>query len=210
MAISTRDFHLLPDVDGLRRLLQALAMLDAILSPKWQCRYYSFDSRWSEGEQMSSMRDGCGDGFFALFNAAGCFLKGFAHEAPMRDWPGVLDLVPAEFAGCLEESAFSMEDTTFCIWRRYSDESWQRGAIEFPAGGDPDGSASLLSPLDGRPENYQAWAEDYYERPVPLEAVRQVYANMPLTEKLVQELNPELTLEDLAADLEEIGYPGKW
>ena len=25
--------------------------------------------------------------------------------------------------------------TTFCIWRRYSDEAWQRGAVEFPAGG---------------------------------------------------------------------------
>jgi hypothetical protein len=35
-----------------------------------------------------------------------------------------------------------------------------------------------------------------------------VYAHTPLTKKLAQELNPEVTLEDLAADLEEIGYPG--
>jgi hypothetical protein len=31
--ISTRDLSRLPDVDGLRRLLQSMAMLDAILCP---------------------------------------------------------------------------------------------------------------------------------------------------------------------------------
>jgi hypothetical protein len=193
-----------------------MAMLDAILSPNWGGRYYSFNARWSSAEQMGSMRDGCGDDFFALFNAAGCFLKGFAHESPMspyrsrpkRIWPGVLDSVPAEFAACLKETAFSIEDTTFCIWRRYSDESWQCGTIEFPAGADPDGSASLLSALDGRAASYKAWAEDYYERTVHLTAVRQVYAHKALTKQLVQRLNPEVTLAELAADMEEIGYPG--
>jgi hypothetical protein len=217
MAISTRELDALPDVERLRGLLQSLAMLDAILSPEWESRYYSFNGRWSEGEQMGSMRDGCGDDFFALFNAAGCFLKGFAHEAPMspygrrpkRVWPGVLEGVPAEFAACLREPAFAIEDTTFCIWRRYSDGPWQRGVIEFPAGADPDGSESLLSVLDGKPATYKAWAEDYYGRPVPLPVVRQVYAHTRLTKKLVQQLNPEVTLENLAADLEEIGYPGK-
>src|SRR5690349_3975316 len=64
--ISTRDLSRLPDVDALRRLLQNMAMLDAILSPEWEYRYYSFNSKWARGEQMGSMRDGCGDDFFAL------------------------------------------------------------------------------------------------------------------------------------------------
>jgi hypothetical protein len=192
-------------------------MLDAILSPDWEFRYYSFNARWSKTEQMGSMRNGCGDDFFALFNAAGCFLKGFAHEAlmspygqrPKRVWPGVLENVPSEFAACLKEPAFCIEDTTFCIWRRYSDKSWQCGAIEFPAGQDPDGAQFLLAPLDGKPASYQAWAEDYYERAVPLARVRQVYAHQPLTEQLLQRLNPETSLEELAADIEEIGYPDR-
>jgi hypothetical protein len=217
MAISTRDLHLLPEVGGLLALLQSLAMLDAVLSPDWQGRYYSFNARWSEGEQMGSMRNGCGDDLFALFNAAGCFLKGFAHEAPMSPygrrpkavWPGVLDGVPAEFAACLKQPAFSIEDTTFCVWRCYRDSTWQRGAIAFPPGADPDGSLSLLSPLDGKPTTYKAWAEDYYERPVPLSAVRQVYAHEPLTQRLVHRLNPEATMEQLQADIEEIGYPAE-
>jgi hypothetical protein len=192
-----------------------MAMLDAVLSPDWQFRYYSFNSRWAEGEQMGSMRNGCGDDFFALFNSAGCFLKGFAHEAPLspygrrpkRVWPGVLVDVPAEFAACLREPAFNMEETTFCLWRRYIDKSWQSGTIEFPAGLDPDGSAFLLSPLDGKPKTYQGWAEDYYECSVSLKAVRHIYGHRPLTKKLVAQLNPEASLEVLQADIKEIGYP---
>jgi hypothetical protein len=213
--ISTRALGSLPDVDRLRRLLQSVAMLDAILSPAWDSRYYSFNARWSPGEQMGSMRNGEGDDFFALFNSDGCFFKGFAHEAtmspyrrrPKQVWPGVVDAVPADFAGCLAEPAFSMDDTTFCIWRRYGDESWQVGPVKFPAGDDPDGSQLLLSPLDGDPDTYRAWAEDYYGRPVDPAAVAQVYGHTPLTEALIRRLNPETSPDRLAADRKEIGYP---
>jgi hypothetical protein len=215
--ISTRDLSLLPDIDGLRRTLQSVAMLDAILCPEWQLRYYSFNAAWAVGEQMGSMRNGSGDDFFGHFSAAGCWLKGFAHEYPMspyhanpkRVWPGVLDDVPDEFASCLREPAFSVEDVTFCIWRRYSDRSWQIGPVEFPVDhSDPDGSDFLLSDLDGRPESYQAWATDYYQREVSLESVKHVYRHLPLTAEVVSQLNPDLSLGELAADINEIGYPG--
>lgn len=215
MPISTHDLQLLPDVDRLRALLQSVAMLDAIFSPDWEYRYYSFNSRWSEREQMGSLRNGSGDGFFAFFNHSGCFLKGFAHESAMSPerrqpkaiWSGVLDSVPVAFAAALDEPAFCMEDTTFCIWRRYSDESWQRGTIAFPDGADPDGSQVLLSILDGKPTTYKTWAEGYYEQRVSLAAVKRVYAHERLTDELVQQLNAEATLEELASDIEEIGYP---
>lgn len=62
--------------------MRSLAMLDAILSPEWEYRYYSFNSKWAEGELMGSMRSGCGDYWFALFCSAGVALHGIAHEAP--------------------------------------------------------------------------------------------------------------------------------
>ena len=214
--ISTRDLSLLPDVDGLRRTLQSMAMLDAILCPDWQYRYYSFNAAWSAGEQMGSMRNGSGDDFFAHFSPAGCWLKGFAHEYPMtsyresppRAWPGVLDAVPSEFVGCLGEPAFSVADVTFCIWRRFVDSGWQVGPIKFPnTHPDPDGSEYLLSDLDGRPESYRAWAADYYEREVELGAVEHVYRHLPVTAEVVARLNSKISLNDLAADIGEIGYP---
>ena len=64
--ISTRDLSAMPDLAGFRRLARSLAMLDAILSPNWDSRYYSFDSKWAEGEMMASMRNGSGDMWHAL------------------------------------------------------------------------------------------------------------------------------------------------
>jgi hypothetical protein len=225
--ISTRELSQLPDADGLRKLLQSMAMLDALLCRNWQFRYYSFNAHWSDGEQMGSMRNGAGDDFFALFNAHGCFLKGFAHEAPMspyrddgskRLWAGLIESVPQEFADCLLEPAFSIEDTTFCIWRRYGDSSWRRGTIEFPPGRDPDGSEDLLSPLDGNPETYRRWAEWYFNKPfLTVEMVRHIYQHRLLTNELVAALTPDVVLEDegnphlevadVEDDIREIGYP---
>jgi hypothetical protein len=81
--ISTRDLSLLPDVDGLRRAFQSIAMLDAILCPERYLRYYSFEAGWAVGEQLGSMNNGSGDELFAHFGPSGCWIKGFAHEAPM-------------------------------------------------------------------------------------------------------------------------------
>ena len=102
--ISTRELSQMPDVDDLRRRLQSLALLDLVLCPEWEYRYYSFDATWDTGEQMGSMRNGSGDEFFAHFSRAGSWIKGFAHESPMspwcenppRPWPGVLDAVPPD------------------------------------------------------------------------------------------------------------------
>lgn len=48
---------------------------------------------------------------------------------------------------------------------------------------------------------------DYYERSVNLAVVKQIYGQEPLTEELVQQLNAETTLKELAGDIMEIGYP---
>lgn len=213
--ISTRNLAALPDIDRLKALLQSLAVLDSIMSPEWEYRYYSFNAKWGSGEQMGSMRNGCGDEFYALFNGSGCFLKGFAHEHPMSPyrtnppelWPGVLEGVPTGFSSGLNEPAFSMENTTFCIWRQYGDESWSHGPIDFPEDDDPDGSAFLLEMLDGNPENYRIFVEEYYEEEIPIEAVRHIYDHHPLTEDVVDSLNQEITRDDLREDLAAIGYP---
>jgi hypothetical protein len=149
------------------------------------------------------------------FTPAGAILKGFAHEAPMSPynqeppivWPGVLDSVPPIFADFLQESAFSLEDTTFCLWRTYHDNAWQRGPIHYPTTDDPDGVEHLLALFDQNPQTYQRYAEDYYERPVSLQAIIHFYEYRPLTPAVVAELNEALTLEELQEDIDEIQYP---
>lgn len=206
----------LHDIEDLRRLTQSLAMLDAIMSPEWEFRYYSFNSKWDEGEMMASMRNGSGDEYFILFDSHGAIMKGFDHESAMSPWsaeeeeklwPGIFDDVPDEFQSFLSEPAFSIQETTFCIWRRYIDPSWQVGTINYPDKDDPDGSQYMLSILDGRPSTYKEFAEAYYEKPLDLDAIEQIYRHEPLTNEIVARLNDEITSESLIADVEQIAYP---
>ena len=210
--ISTRDLREFPDIPAFRRLTRALAMLDAILSPEWEYRYYSFDSHWAEGEMMASMRNGSGDRWFALLNSAGVALHGLAHEYPMfrhdAPRPGIFDSLPSEFhASFLREPAFDTANSTFCIWRRTSDDRWFSGAVQLPPGDDPDGSAWLLSMLAGEPRQYVQFAAEYYEREIDIAEVAAVYRHVPLTQALVRRLNPAIDLEALKEDISEIGYP---
>lgn len=210
-------------------------MLDAIIEPEWQGRYYSFNAHWADGEMMASMRDGSGDDYFILFNSAGAIILGFAHESTMASfveggrphWPGLLDQVPQAFAGALAEPAFETGATSFCIWRQHDASSWSIGNITFPPieeeryrhldgvmrevveswARDHDGSAHLLFMLDGDPQTYQTWVEEYYEHEVPLDAVERIYRHEPLTRDLIAALNAEVTLAMLHEDCREIGYP---
>jgi hypothetical protein len=201
LPISTRERRKLPPVPVLGRICRSLAMLDAILSPEWDYRYFSFNSKWDEAlnERMGSMRNGSGDEYFILFSLAGDIMKGFAHESVMspwtreegKVWPGLLDSVPAEFSSFLSEPAFNMKDATFCIWRKLSDSEWKHGPIAFPNGDDPDGSAHLLWALDGNSAEYVQFAKDYFEVHVPITSVNSVFGHEALTVELVASLNPE-------------------
>lgn len=213
--ISTRDLSALPTIETLKKLTQSLAMLDAIIMPEWDYRYYSFNCKWAEGEQMASMRNGQGDRWFCAFGLPGAFIKGFDHESEMspwnmetpKVWPGVLDSVPEDFKAFDTEPAFSMDVTTFCTWRGVRDAQWNTGKISYPDGDDPDSSAGMLSILDGNPNTYKEWAQDYYESPISLSAVQQIYGRSPLTRGLVQELNATTDSESVSADAAEIDYP---
>lgn len=212
MTLSTKSLKDLPAIPELKRLAQSLAMLDAILSPEWEYRYYSFNQVWSDDAMMASMRNGSGDHWFAIFCAAGAAIHGLAHEAPMfrpgNPQPAIFDRLPAAFhANLLREPAFTTQDSTFCIWRLSDDEQWSCGQVELPAGEDPDGSAELLGILAGRPEQYAEFASDYYECDVDVDDVAAIYRHEPLSVALVQRLNPEIDLASLADDIAEIGYP---
>ena len=213
--VTKKRLATIPDVESLKKLCQSLALLDAIISPEWEYRYYSFNANWAEGEMMASMRNGSGDEYFILFTSQGAIMKGFAHESLLSPWssageqvwPGVLDQVPAEFEEFLTEPAFSMAETTFCIWRRNGDPSWQTGEIEYPDEDDHDGSEDLLFILDGEPTTYQEFAEQYYEHSIDLGVVKNVYEQQVLTSQMIEKLNPEVSLENVQSDLEEIDYP---
>jgi hypothetical protein len=208
----------LPDIIGLRRRAQSLAVLDAIMSPDWQYRYYSFNSKWDVDEMMASRKNGSGEELYVLFTRFGAILKGFDHESLMspwaRDdqslWPLIFESVPTVFEQFLKEPSFDIPDTTFCVWRQNSDSSWQVSSIEYPDTDEgADGSEEQLALFAGGPELYLEFAKEYFEKSVPLETVKQIYGHEPITELAVSQLNPDADPKSLDAELPEIGYPSR-
>jgi hypothetical protein len=208
---STRLLPQLSDVISLKRLLQSVAMLDAVICPEWEYRYYSFNANWAAGEMMGSMRNGQGDGFFALFNCYGVFIKGFDHESMVASLRLPSEQfyrdLPHQFAACCGEPAFSPELVTFCMWRLSQEPGWSRAKITLPPSEASDGSAHLLAILDRSPETYLRWATEYYESEMSTQAVVAVYEHRVLTEEIVAALNPKCSLTSLREDIVQIGYP---
>jgi len=213
--ISTRDLCSLPNILNLRKLTQSLALLDAIICREWQYRYYTFDAHWDNDLSVFFMRNGSGDEFIILFAKEGVIIKGFAHESimtpyrhnPLRLWSGVIDQVPNFLRKYLDEPAFELMATTFCIWRTVTDNEWKCGNIAFPNDNLGDGSAMLLSILDDNPETYQKYAQEYFEKAIDLSVIQYIYQHMPLTDEIVKKLNNDLRLDNLGDELQAIGYP---
>jgi len=196
----------LPGISECQRIFKAVAMLDAVLMPEWEYRYYSYNAHWDKNEQMASMRDGEGDHYFALFDSSNrLIIKGYdkAYASLHKDQLGdVLEGVPADFKKTfLDEPAFMMDRTTFCIWNEEEQNEWTSSRQL------ADKAYALLQVLVGGAVYYHAWAQEYYELELDLEPIQHVFDMKPLDEQLLQALNPEIELDELEEDIAEIGYP---
>ena len=119
-------------------------MLDAIMSPEREYRYFSFDSESGPDQSLASMDNGSGDEYSITFTGSGVFLRGFAHEAPLSPWvqdppalwPGILAGLPAELTALAREPAFAPDDgvpaITVALWRQPGDGQWHYGRISYP------------------------------------------------------------------------------
>jgi hypothetical protein len=237
---SSFNLGALPNLVDFKKLCKALSTLDAIICPEWESRYYSYQKDWDKilGEECMEMRNGCGDHFFVLFSKSGAIINGQAHESEMCDWKdvevekpgflnklmgnketvlkitiwdGLFEHLPDEFSHFIFGEPIKSIGTTFCLWRKNTDSSWQKGNFVYPNDEYKDGSEDLLYILDNKPETYYEWATEYYEDAfdcVDIKSIKQIYMHTPLTTELVYKLNPEYPdLEDLKKDLDEIGYP---
>ncbi len=199
----------LPNVDELKRITQSLATLDLIICPEWEDRYYSYDSRWSDTEDMASMRNGCGDDWFVLFDPSGAAgIKGLAHEYPAaRDTELVEQIrraLPSELAGFASESAFHWDSTSFCYWRLTGDSAWNEAPEQSSADTGADEFLGILTnPLSG----YRQFASDYYEQELDQAVIDHVLSHRPVTPDIVSSLNSEIGIDDIREDLEQVGYP---
>lgn len=191
-----------PNIDTLKRRMQSLAILDALLCPEWEFRYFSYNNNWTIIETMGSIRNGSGDDVFALFSDAGCFIKEFHHESSTLD--EAYAYVPIEFLEATQEPAFSPQNVTACYWRGRHATHWEMNGNDRRF--DPI-TSFLLAMVDGKPETYEAFAKEYYEKVLPSDLASQIFQHRTLTASNLDSVAFKGDIEELIKDVDEIGYP---
>jgi hypothetical protein len=206
--ISTRDYSLLPDRNALQSICRAISVLDAIISPEWEYRYYSYNNKWAENEEFFEMRNGSGDQMLILFRQDGCVINGFAHEFEQQYKEKLTQNLPEIFNEFIFGEPIKSIGTTFCLWS-IEQKKWQVGQIK----SFKDNSEKMLNIFDGNPQTYIDWASGYFEESykesgISLETVEKIYSGKTLTKQMVLTIVDELDdWEQLESDLIEIGYP---
>jgi len=184
-------------IEQLRKKMKVLALLDAIIEQEWQYRYFSYNSNWSDSEEMGSLRDGCGGEWFLWVSGD---LGGYKCLSPedgtMPDLQEAKDKAPSTYKGFITEPAFSMDQAT-CIW--YLENSkWEKYGKPVKYLTDLDAISSWM------PSDYQSWATEYYEREIDLGAIEKVF-NGEFSEDIAKTINPEIEMSELLSELPEIG-----
>ncbi|OUJ73180.1 hypothetical protein [Hymenobacter crusticola] len=206
--LSTLTYTALPSQEKLQAICKAVAVLDALNSPEYEYRYYSYNKGWAEGEEVFEMQDGEGDQMLILFRAEGCVINGYASDYEESDKNQLTRGLPDVFDEFIFGEPVNSIGTTFCLWYTPA-HKWQIGQLET----DEDGSENFLDIFDGNPHTYIEWASEYYDedqdRPAPsLDAVTSIYQGKPLTKDLALAIVPHVEdWQQLERDLQEIGYP---
>lgn len=206
------DPKALPAISELKLRAKALAMLDAIIAPDWEDRYYSYNQSWCAGEEMASMRNGSGDDWFILFGEFGAAIKGLDHESKIAGnfiLSKEVELqLPKSFSTFYKEPAFGMDWLSFCYWCESTQNSWKKVIHPDTTYSEiADGSFEFLSLLYEPASSYQEFASWYYEREIPLEFIEKIYSHHTITEQIVFAINSGLSITLAKEFALEIGYP---
>ena len=202
--ITTRSLGELPHPARLREVCQAIALLDEIIEPQFDMRYFSYDVDWDAREELASMRDGEGSFFFVWFSPHGVVIRGYDKEsAAAKEPPSQSDLfegLPTALDAVRTEPAFLVDQLTFAIWRATEDDRYRVGKLpKAPKAQDFDGSGRLLACLESHPANFIAYAKAYHEVAVKMRDVERFFDRSTIREEDVLHIHPAA---DVAAALE--------
>ncbi|MCO6148656.1 hypothetical protein [Flavobacterium sp. NRK1] len=202
---STKNPNLLPDIYNLQNICKAISVLDAILSQKWEFRYYSYNAKWDVGEHCFQMRNGLGDEMQILFLENGCVINGFAHEFELKDKIKITTNLNSIFNEFMFGEPVNSIGTTFCIWTTYYDkEQWKTGILN----NFDDNSDKMLTILNADPKTYYDHIKEYFDTTIPLEIITKIYNGEKITKDIVLAINNNLNdWKQLEKDLNEIEYP---
>lgn len=198
----------LPNAETFQKICKAIAVLDAIICPEWEYRYYSYNSKWDKDEEFFEMRNGGGEHMLILFKNGKCVINGVHTNYRNADKTVLTKSLPEIFNNFIFGEPVNTRGTNFCIWTN-DDGNWVYNKTE-----DIDnGMEELLYIFDNNPKTYIDWAEEYFEDScceagISEKTVQQLFNGETLTKNMVLSIVDEVDdWEQLKEDLAEIDYP---
>ena len=188
------------NLSELKNTLKSIALLDAIICPEWEYRYFSYDSKWSDDEEMASMRDGQGNTWFLVFKNDSLFYKCISKEDGILDeYEEIKKQIPRKYDFFINESAFHI-DIASSIWI-FDQGEWMNYGKEVISH-----IIDLGAIRNWDSSKYKEWADSYYEKNFNLESIDYIFANH-LNDEIIKDLNSDLSsIKDIESDLKEINY----
>jgi hypothetical protein len=181
-------------INEFKNKLKSLAILDAILMPDWEYRYFSYDSHWDNNEEMASMRTGSGEEYFILFVNGGVIGK-YYHPSYNNINHINFQSIPSIFKGFLSEDAFKLDNISNIFYKTSENNEW----IFLP-------EIFKCNYMFLNANDYKKWAQEYYEVDLDSQVIENIFLFKKLTPENINILNPNITFEDLEEDLEEINF----
>lgn len=203
----------LPNSSDLQRICKSVALLDAVLQPEWDLRYFSFNTRWRHNKALASMKTAEGDEYYLVFCSYGTILIGHTPHSPLarllRHSPAsrarLNACVPDVFRDEMNEPVFETGEASVFLWNTAMAPGW--GYARLPEIIKEDYSEDLLFILNGDPVTYVMWVAEYFEVDLDVEIVRAIYKHTPLTSSIIARINADAEYSRVVKEAEDIGYP---
>ncbi|HBC3450894.1 TPA: hypothetical protein KDY51_004810 [Vibrio parahaemolyticus] len=184
-------------INQLKNKLKQLALLNAIIEPEWEYRYFSYNSEWSGDEEMASLRDSCGGEWFIWFSGD---LVGFKCTSPVDglvdEFQQLLQAFPQCYSEFVREPAFTMQ-TGSAAWYLHLDR-----LVKF--GFDINDLPTPETILKMSASDFCAFADSTYEVELSQQIVQSIFDGDFNVESAI-ELNPEVEVSELLAELPQLG-----
>ncbi|MDX6740108.1 hypothetical protein [Actinocorallia sp. A-T 12471] len=204
----------IPGLEELKSRLQKLALMDALILPDWERRYFSFDMNWGSGESLATIRNGSGAEAHVLLRSSAALVLVSDHDLPSLGSSGFLpDLerrIPAELVEYLHEPAFCYGGTfaaASCSWRTSGDSGWHfatancdHGLLPFNALGLIAGGVDVNGYVDHVVEVYEVEPSAAF-----LRTVDHVLHGSPEMARAIIDGRYGERLADISQDIVEIG-----
>ncbi len=203
----------MPVPHQLARWWVAVSAADVLLSAGSPA--FTYDPDWDEAEHCAQFSIGSGDEASVTFTEHGAFLRGFDHESPLSPWarpdgqvdPRLLAGLPDDLRPCADEPAFTVDgvsDLTLALWSTGEEHGWSCGPELDP---EQDGGVWLFDVMDGNPDTYIAWAQDYYGTDVDRDIVAAIFRNEDLSDDDILTLCPDCDVDEMREHLDAVNFP---